>query len=193
VRPRRTLALPPADVKPARDGEFGSATGCLGGRDGAGLTWAVGVMPEGGAESARESKLSSPLAQEVKRPMPRCWERAVIRILVRSPGACRGPAVTRGLCCPTPAPLRRGDASASDACRPTEVQGYRPPARCSILRTAMTDTRIVTTAYRYKRPRMRKAVALAGPANDPLPSLRRAIQGGGHNDGLQTSRQPRAR
>ena len=50
MRPRRTLALPPADVKPARDGEFGSATGCLGGRDGAGLTWAVGVMPEGGAE-----------------------------------------------------------------------------------------------------------------------------------------------
>ena len=29
--------------------------------------------------------------------------------------------------------------------------GYRPPARCSILRTAMTDTRIVTTSYRYKR------------------------------------------
>ena len=42
--------------------------------------------------------------------------------------------------------LRRGGhASASGPCRPTEVQGYRPPARCSILRTAMTDTRIVTT------------------------------------------------
>jgi hypothetical protein len=29
----------------------------------------------------------------------------------------------------------------------------------------MTDTRIVTTAYRYKRPgKKRKAVAIAGPA-----------------------------
>jgi hypothetical protein len=37
--------------------------------------------------------------------------------------------------------------------------------RSSILRTAMTDTRIVTTAYRYKPPpRKRKAVAIAGPA-----------------------------
>ena len=43
--------------------------------------------------------------------------------------------------------------------------GYRPPARCSILRTAMTDTRIVTTTYRYKPPpRKRKAVAITGPA-----------------------------
>ena len=42
--------------------------------------------------------------------------------------------------------------------------GYRPQARCSILQAAMTDTHIVTTAYRYKRPpKKRKAVAIAGP------------------------------
>ena len=32
------------------------------------------------------------------------------------------------------------------------MQGYPLPARSSILRTAVTDTRIVITAYRYKRP-----------------------------------------
>ena len=67
--------------------------------------------------------------------------------------------------------------------------GYHLPARSSILRTAMTDTRIVTTAYRYKRPpRKRKAVAIAGPANDLDPAYVVQLREGGHNDGLQTSR-----
>ena len=56
----------------------------------------------------------------------------------------RAPAVTRCPRCPTPAPLRRGGhASASVAsCRPAGAQGYRLPARSSILRTTMTDTHI---------------------------------------------------
>ena len=53
-------------------------------------------------------------------------------IFVRSPGASRGPAVTRGLCCPTPAPLRRGDASASVPCRRISAPppGSEAPATC---------------------------------------------------------------
>ena len=55
-------------------------------------------------------------------------------------------------CCPAPARRRLS------LC-PVEAD------RSSILQTAMTDTRIVTTAYRYKPPpRKRKAVAIAGPA-----------------------------
>jgi hypothetical protein len=63
-------------------------------------------------------------------------------------------AVTSGPRCPTSIPLRRGGhASAFVAsCRPAVAQGYRLPARSSILRTM---TRIVTTHYRYKRPRKR--------------------------------------
>jgi hypothetical protein len=46
----------------------------------------------------------------------------------------------------TPVALRRGGhVSASVAsCRPAVAQGYRLPARGSILRTAMTDARVVS-------------------------------------------------
>jgi hypothetical protein len=55
-------------------------------------------------------------------------------------------------------------------------------------------TRIVTTEHRYKRsPRKRKAIAIAGPANDLDPAYVVQLREGGHNDGLQTSRRPRAR
>jgi len=54
-------------------------------------------------------------------------------------------------------------------------------------------TRIVTTTYRYKPPpRKREGVAIAGPANDLDPAYVVQLREGGHNDGLQTSRRPRA-
>jgi hypothetical protein len=55
-------------------------------------------------------------------------------------------------------------------------------------------TRFVTTAYRYKPPpRKREAVAIAGSANDLNPAYVVQLREGGHNEGLQASRRPRAR
>ena len=55
----------------------------------------------------------------------------------------------------TNAPLRRGGHASATARPPVEpcrrTQGHRLPARSTISRH-MTDTRIVTSTYRYKRP-----------------------------------------
>jgi hypothetical protein len=56
----------------------------------------------------------------------------------------------------------------------------------------MTDTRIVTTHYRYKRPpRKKQAVALDGLAGVAAKSDRRQVLGGGGREGGQAS--PRER
>ena len=109
------------------------------------------------ANSATDAAVQTPISSGVDHPLT---------------SAARSRAVTRGLCCPTPAPLRRGGHASASSRAGRRGAGYRPPARCSILRAAMTDTRIVTTAYRYRRTLV-FGVAIAVASCSPVETYNR--------------------